>query len=88
MTQLQIPSVYDRLTKDEVRKLRSLLKERGELKKSSMETGLNVNTIKRAKEGLDILIGNANIIRAVLLKDNSEPKEKKGTQRSPFGIWS
>lgn len=64
---IDIENRYVKLTKSEARRLHNLLRERhGNTKACSEKTGLSINTLKRAKECLEITPDNARVIRLKL----------------------
>lgn len=67
----ELKTRYDKLTNREIKQLCKVLGTHGHLKSATDLTGLNPNTINRAKNGLQILVENAAIIREMLL-----PKKK------------
>lgn len=60
----------ERLSKKEASKLNKILRSRhGNITACANKTGLNTNTLKRAKDGLEIKKINADTIREVLLAE-------------------
>lgn len=63
-----LQTLYTSLTNAEAKKLTTIIRaKQGNLKACSERTGLSAGTLKRAKDGCDILPENAEIIREKLL---------------------
>ena len=64
----ELKTRYDKFSNEEIEFLQKILNVHGHLKSAMQLTGLNRNTLKRAKEGLQITKENASVIREKLLK--------------------
>lgn len=70
---VEIQKQYETLTKAEAKKLSTLLREKhGNAKACSEIAGVHINTLKRAKDGLEIKPEKAKAIREKLLVNQLE----------------